>query len=59
MWEYRHNVCRIEVGSAVVLIQLRPAKIDTRLVVGCFIRSLRLRRFEVCKDEVYYSEDVV
>ena len=59
MKEHRYNISRIEVGSGVVLVQLQLAKIDTRLIVGRFIRSLRLRRFKVCKDEVHYGEDVV
>ena len=32
--EYRHNVGQIEVGLKVVLIELLPAKIDTRCEVG-------------------------
>ena len=43
---------------SVILIELLPAKIDTRLEVGAVgCSDLLLRRLEVRKDEVHAGED--
>ena len=58
--EYSHNVGRIEVGLEVVLIELPPAKIDTRREVGrVVVRGLLLRILEVIEDVVHACEDLV
>jgi hypothetical protein len=58
--EYSHNVGRIEVGLEVVLIELPPAKIDTRREVGRVdLRGLLLRILEVSEDVVHACEDLV
>jgi hypothetical protein len=58
MKEHRHDVGRIEVGFEVILIELLPAKIDTRLEVGAVgCSDLLPRRLEVRKDEVHAGED--
>jgi hypothetical protein len=58
MEEHRHDVGRIKVGLEVILIELPPAKIDTRLEVGrvCISRLL-LRSFKVRKDVIHRRED--
>jgi hypothetical protein len=54
------DVGRIEVGLEVVLIELPPAKIDTRREVGRVdLRGLLLRILEVSEDVVHACEDLV
>jgi hypothetical protein len=44
----------------VILIELRPAKVDVYLVIRSVrMSALFLHSFKLCKDEVYWGEDVV
>jgi hypothetical protein len=60
MKEHGHDVGRIKVGLKVILIELPPTKIDTRLKVRRGrVSRLQLSALKVRKDEVHTCKDLL
>jgi hypothetical protein len=58
--EYCHNVGRIQIGLAIVLIKLLPTKIDTRFKVGrVYVSMLPFSFLKATEHEVHTRENLI